>query len=210
MSATLSIDEKVLVLNRGYAAIRICHAREAFTLLCREAAEILSIEEGQYLTYGLHDWMDVAQLQKELEPTKHRWLRLPTIDIAVPKIIRLLSYDAFLKPEVRLTRRNLFSRDKNKCQYCGKRFGAGDLTLDHVVPRVQGGENSWVNLVCACMKCNTKKGGRTPRQANMRLIQRPIKPTHCVARKLRIGSRQYYSWKAFLDNAYWSIELDEG
>lgn len=210
MSAALSLDEKVLVLNRGYTAVRICHAREAFTLICREAAEILSIEDGNYLTYGLRDWMDVAILQKEFEPENHRWLRLPTLEIAVPKIIRLLTYDKFLKPQIRLTRRNLFSRDKNKCQYCGKRFGASDLTLDHVVPRVQGGENSWVNLVCACMKCNTKKGGRTPRQANMRLIHKPVKPSHCVARKLRIGSNQYHTWKAFLNNAYWSIELEEG
>jgi 5-methylcytosine-specific restriction endonuclease McrA len=209
MSAISTIDEKVLVLNRGYSAVRIVPARHAFTLLCREAAEILSIENGNYLTYGLHDWMDVAKLQKEFEPEKHTWLRLPSLEIAIPKIIRLLTYDKFVKPEVRLTRRNLFSRDKNKCQYCGKRFSATDLTLDHVVPRVQGGGNSWSNLVCACMKCNTKKGGRTPRQASMQLIQKPFKPLHCEARKLRIGPIQYKSWKSFLQNAYWSIELVE-
>lgn len=209
MSLISTIDEKVLVLNRGYSAVRIVPARDAFTLLCRQAAEILSIENGNYLTYGLHDWMDVAKLQKEFEPEKHTWLRLPSLEVAIPKIIRLLTYDKFVKPEVRLTRRNLFSRDKNKCQYCGKRFSATDLTLDHVVPRVQGGGNSWSNLVCACMKCNTKKGGRTPRQASMRLIQKPFKPLHCEARKLRIGPIQYKSWKSFLQNAYWSIELVE-
>jgi 5-methylcytosine-specific restriction endonuclease McrA len=209
MTLVSTIDEKVLVLNRGYSAVRIVSARNAFTLLCREAAEILSIEDGSYLTYGIHDWMDVAKLQKEFEPEKHTWLRLPTFEIAIPKIIRLLAYDKFVKPEVRLTRRNLFSRDKNKCQYCGKRFSATDLTLDHVVPRVQGGGNSWTNLVCACMKCNTRKGGRTPRQANMHLIQKPYKPARCEARTLRIGRSQYKTWKTFLNNAYWSIELNE-
>jgi 5-methylcytosine-specific restriction endonuclease McrA len=209
MSSVSTIDEKVLVLNRGYAAIRVVPARQAFTLLCREAAEILSIEDGNYLTYAMHDWMDVAKLQKEFEPEKHSWLRLPTFEIAIPKIIRLLSYDKFIKHEVRLTRRNLFSRDKNKCQYCGNRFSATELTLDHVVPRVQGGANSWSNLVCACMRCNTKKGGRTPRQANMKLIHKPFRPTQCEARKLRIGSLQYQSWKSFLNNAYWTIELKE-
>ena len=83
MSVVLSIDEKVLVLNRGYAAIRVVPARDAFTLLCRKAAEILSIEDGNYMTYGLMDWMDVAKLQKEFEPEQHRWLRLPALEIAV-------------------------------------------------------------------------------------------------------------------------------
>ena len=116
MTLIRSIDEKVLVLNRGYAAIRVVSARRAFTLLCRQAAEIISIEDGHYLNYGLRDWMDVALLQKEFEPTRHRWLQLPSFEIAVPKIIRLLMYDKFIRPEVRLTRRNHYSRDKKKCQ----------------------------------------------------------------------------------------------
>ena len=204
-----SIDEKVLVLNRGYAAIRVIPARRAFTLLCRQVAEIISIEDGQYYNYGLRDWIDVAQLQREFEPEQHRWVQLPSIEIAIPKVIRLLMYDKFIKPEVRLTRRNLYARDKNRCQYCGKRFSASDLTLDHVVPRVQGGGNAWSNLVCACLRCNTKKGGRTPRQARMHLIRKPFKPAQCESLKLRVGPKQYHTWKAFLNNAYWTVELNE-
>ncbi|MBC8309515.1 MAG: HNH endonuclease [Phycisphaerales bacterium] len=207
MQNVLSIDEKVLVLNRGYSAIQVIPARSAFTLLCRKAAEIISIEDGHYINYGLHDWMDVAALQKQFEPEKHSWIKLPTFEVAVPKIVRLLMYDAFIKPEVRLTRRNLYARDKNNCQYCGKRFSASDLTLDHIVPRVQGGGNSWVNLVCACLRCNTKKGGRTPKQANMRLIRKPFKPSKCESQRVRVGQAQYESWKSFLNNAYWSVEL---
>jgi len=207
MNNGLSIDEKVLVLNRGYAALRVISARHAFTLLCRRAAEIISIEDGHYLNYGLKDWMDVAELQRSLEPERHRWIQLPSFEIAVPKIVRLLMYDKFIKPEVRLTRRNLYARDKNNCQYCGKRFSASDLTLDHVIPRVQGGGNSWKNLVCACIRCNTRKGGRTPRQANMHLITTPHKPTKCESQRLRVGSAQYESWKSFLNNAYWTVDL---
>lgn len=207
MSEVISIHEKVLVLNRGYAAVRVISARRAFILLCRNAAEIISIEDGHYLNYGLHDWMDVAVLQKEFEPELHRWIKLPTFEVAVPKIIRLLMYDKFVKPEVRLTRRNLYARDKNKCQYCGNRFSATDLTLDHIVPRVQGGGNSWLNLVCACLRCNTRKGGRTPKQARMQLIRPPYKPAKCESQRVRIGSAQYESWKSFLNNAYWSVEL---
>jgi 5-methylcytosine-specific restriction endonuclease McrA len=209
MSEVISLHEKVLVLNRGYAAIRVISARRAFTLLCRKAAEIISIEDGHYLNYGLHDWMDVADLQREFEPELHRWIQLPTFKVAVPKIIRLLMYDKFVKPEVRLTRRNLYARDKNKCQYCGKRFSATELTLDHIVPRVQGGANSWSNLVCACLRCNTRKGGRTPKQARMQLIRTPYKPAKCESQRVRVGSAQYESWKSFLNNAYWTVELLE-
>jgi 5-methylcytosine-specific restriction endonuclease McrA len=207
MSEVVSINERVLVLNRGFVAVQVVPARNAFTLLCRQAAEIISIENGQYLNYALRDWMDVASLQKEFEPEQHSWIKLPSFEIAVPKIIRLLMYDKFVKPEVRLTRRNLYSRDKNRCQYCGKRFSANDLTLDHVVPRVQGGGNSWINLVCACLRCNTRKGGRTPKQANMCLIRSPFKPKKCESKRVRVGPSQYASWKSFLNNAYWSVEL---
>ena len=207
MSCSISLNEKVLVLNKGYAAIRVISARHAFTLLCRKAAEIISIEDGRYFNYGLHDWIDVATLQKQFEPDLHCWLKLPSFEIAVPKVIRLLMYDKFVKPEVRLTRRNLYARDKNKCQYCGERFSATDLTLDHVIPRVQGGGNSWLNLVCACLSCNTMKGGRTPRQANMQLIRKPYRPSKCESQRVRIGAAQYATWKSFLNNAYWTVEL---
>jgi 5-methylcytosine-specific restriction endonuclease McrA len=209
MTHAIALDQKVLVLNRGYHAVRVIPAREAFTLLCREAAEILSIEEGHWATYDLENWIDVAKLQKEVEPLQHSWIRLPSLEIAIPKIIRLLAFDKVIKPQLRLTRRNLYVRDKNKCQYCGQRFSSSDLTLDHIVPRVQGGGNSWINLVCACLRCNTKKGGRTPKQANMALIRKPFKPAKCESFRLRIGRNQYQSWKAFLNNAYWTVELTE-
>mgnify|MGYP001170049853 CR=1 FL=1 len=209
MTHVIALEQQVLVLNRGYSAVRVVPARHAFTLLCREAAEILSVEDGHWSTYNLANWIDVATLQKEFEPTSHSWIRLPSLEIAIPKIIRLLAFDKVLKPQLRLTRRNLYARDKNKCQYCGKRFSSSDLTLDHIIPRVQGGENTWTNLVCACLRCNTKKGGRTPRQSHMALIRKPFKPAKCESLRLRIGHRQYQSWKTFLNNAYWTVELQE-
>ena len=209
MSSSLAVNQKVLVLNRGYVAVSVISARQAFSLLCRETAEIISSQNGHYETFALRDWIDVARLQKEFEPNVHQWIRLPSFEIAIPKIVRLLMYDKFIKPKVRLSRRNIYSRDKNMCQYCGKRFRSADLTIDHVVPRVQGGVNSLSILVCACLPCNTKKGGRTPRQANMNLVQKPVKPKQSDSLKLRIGQDQYHSWKNFLNNAYWSIELDD-
>jgi len=209
MTYAVALEQQVLVLNRGYSAVRVVPARNAFTLLCREAAEIISVENGQWANYNLTNWIDVATLQKELEPLLHSWIRLPSLEIAVPKIIRLLAFDRVIKPQLRLTRRNLYSRDKNRCQYCGQRFSSSDLTLDHIVPRVQGGENSWMNLVCACLNCNTRKGGRTPKQAKMALVRKPFKPAKCESLRFRVGPMQYQSWKTFLNNAYWTVELQE-
>jgi 5-methylcytosine-specific restriction endonuclease McrA len=76
-----------------------------------------------------------------------------------------------------------------------------------VVPRSQGGESSWTNLVCCCVRCNAKKGGRTPKQAKMRLIREPVRPSRNPVLNIRLGHDKYASWRAFLDNAYWSVEL---
>ena len=81
------------------------------------------------------------------------------------------------------------------------------LSLDHVVPRSQGGTSTWENLVCACMKCNIRKGGRTPTEAGLRLIRVPVKPKRSPLLTLRLGQEKYASWKQFLDSAYWSVEL---
>ena len=176
MTALVVHQEKVLVLNRLYTAVRVISARRAFSMLFKQAAEVIAVENGQYLNYDFDSWMDLAQLQKEFEPRAYSWIRTPRLEIAVPKIIRLYGYDRLPRQEVKLNRRNIYARDSNNCQYCGKHFSTKDLTIDHVVPRVQGGEHTWPNLVCACVKCNTKKGGRTPAQAHMRLIRRPVKP----------------------------------
>ncbi len=135
------------------------------------------------------------------------WVRTTRVVIAVPKIIRVLGYDRLPREVVKLNRRNIYARDGSRCQYCGKPFPTRELTLDHVVPRVQGGENSWTNLVCACVRCNARKGGRTPAQASMKLIRAPKRPRRNPAIALRLGSPRYQSWKAFLDEAYWTVEL---
>ncbi len=201
------LNEKVLVLNRLYTAIRVISARRAFTMLCKQAAEIISVENGQYVNYDLESWTEIADLQRQFEPDAHTWVRTPRFEVAVPKIIRLLGYDRLPRQEVKLNRRNLYARDGSCCQYCGKQFSTKELTIDHVVPRVHGGLHSWTNLVCACVRCNARKGGRTPVQANMFLIRKPVKPKRNPVIALRLGEMRYHSWKAFLDNAYWTVEL---
>jgi len=206
-ATTAALDEHVLVLNRLYTAIRVVSARRAFTMLCKEVAEVIAVEDGHYRNYDFASWVEIAELQRQFEPDQHTFIRTPYLEIAVPRIIRLLDFNRFPRQEVKLNRRNIYLRDRNRCQYCGKSFPTKELTIDHLVPRVQGGKNTWDNLVCACVKCNAKKGGRTPDQANMPVVRKPFKPTRNPSITVRLGSRKYQSWKAFLNEAYWTVEL---
>ena len=204
------LDAKVLVLNRNYLAIRVTSARRAFGMLFRDLAEVIHVDNGQYLSYDFETWAELSAMREDFEEdhfAHHDWIRSVRFELAVPKVIRLLGYDRLPKQTVKLNRRNLFARDRNQCQYCGRHFPTSELSIDHVVPRSQGGGDSWTNLVCACVKCNARKGGRTPAQANISLIRKPAQPKRNPMISLRLGQDRYESWKAFLDNAYWSVEL---
>lgn len=202
-----ALDTKVLVLNKLYVAIRVVSAKRAFSLLCKNLAEVIHIDEGQYANYDFESWTELSRLQREFEPQKHEWVRTVRMHVAVPRVIRLLGYDKRPAQIVKLNRRNLFARDRNQCQYCGKHFPTSELSIDHVIPRAQGGGDSWENLVCSCVKCNAKKGGRTPTQANLKLVRKPARPKRNPLITIRLGQDRYSSWKAFLDEAYWDVEL---
>ena len=210
MTVASALDARVLVLNKLYSAVRVVDARRAFTLLCKGSAEVISVESGSYVSYSLTNWAEAAEFQRTFENDEHDWVSTPNLVIAVPKIIRLLGYERLPREPVKLNRRNIYARDGNRCQYCGRHFATKELTLDHVVPRVQGGLNTWDNLVCACVKCNARKGGRTPTEAGIRLIRPAVRPKRNPAIAVRLGSPKYQSWKAFLDEAYWTIDLSEG
>jgi len=201
------VHSKVLVLNKVYMAIRVVSAKRAFSLLTRNLAEVIHVDEGRYYNYDFESWAELSALQAQFEPEAHDWVRTVRFSIAVPKVIRLFGYDRVPQQQVKLNRRNLFARDRNRCQYCGKTFPTSELSIDHVVPRAQGGGDSWTNLVCSCVRCNAKKGGRTPDQAHMRLIKPPVRPRRNPLISVRLGQERYASWKAFLDDAYWSVEL---
>ncbi len=203
----LGLNSKVLVLNKVYMALRVVSAKRAFTLLSRDAAEIIHVEQGHFTNYDFSSWLEISELQRQFEPEAHDWVRTVRMHIAVPRVIRLLGYDRVPAQGVKLNRRNLFARDRNRCQYCGRFFTTNELSIDHVEPRAQGGPDTWENLVCACLRCNARKGGRTPEQANMKLVRRPVRPKRNPMISLRMGRDKYESWKAFLDEAYWSVEL---
>jgi 5-methylcytosine-specific restriction endonuclease McrA len=207
-----ALNANVLVLNKAYQAIRVINVRRAFSMLCRELAEVIHIEtdaqgQSQWQNHNFESWQEVSALKAEFEPDQYDWIHTVRLQIAVPRIIRLLAYDKLPRQEVKFNRRNIYARDSSRCQYCGRKFSTTELSLDHVVPRSQGGKTTWENIVCCCVKCNVRKGGRTPDQAHMHLITKPAKPKRSPVITIRLADERYWSWKQFLDNAYWTVEL---
>lgn len=204
-SAPLSAS--VLLLNRLYQAVRVISARRALTLVYTEQAEVVSQEGEDYHSFDFNDWVEVSQAKARFQAEQYDWIRTVRFQIAVPKIVRLLGYDRLPARQVKLNRRNLFARDQGRCQYCGRKFPTSELSIDHVVPRSQGGTTSWENVVSACVRCNVRKGGRTPLQAGMKLIAKPARPRRSPVLTIKLSDSRYASWKQFLDFAYWNVEL---
>lgn len=92
------------------------------------------------------------------------------------------------------------------CQYCGKQPGSEELTIDHVVPRAQGGQSNWTNCVLACVDCNSRKAARTPAEARMKLRKQPVRPNWKPIYAQRMNRIQ--SWNKFISEAYWNVELE--
>lgn len=202
-----AMECRVLVLNKHYMALRVISAKRAFSLLCRDLAEVIFCDDGYYANYDFQTWQELSRMKHHFKAASQDWVSTVNFDLAVPRIIRLLFYDRLPRQTVKFNRRNLFARDGNHCQYCGKKFPTSELSLDHVIPRRLGGKSTWENIVCACTQCNVKKGGRTPQQAHMKLIQKPVKPKRNPVIHIHLNHERYQSWKQFLDHAYWSVEL---
>ncbi len=202
------LEASVLVLNKMFMAVHVISVRRAFSLLCKQQAEVVNVEDGQYLSYDFESWTELSVFRsKNFREVDDDWVRTPNVEIQAPRVIRLLEYDKVPRQAVKFNRRNIFARDGNQCQYCGQKFSTSELSLDHVIPRSQGGGTTWDNIVCACVECNVRKGGRTPRQANMTLIRKPEKPKRSPMLNVKLSQKKYETWQSFLDNAYWSVEL---
>ncbi|MFO1021116.1 MAG: HNH endonuclease [Planctomycetales bacterium] len=209
LGPSVAMQSSVLVLNRTYLAIQVMSVRRAFCLLWKELAEVISVENGSYVSYDFQSWLEVSQFRAAMESRDEHddWIKGVNFDIQVPRVIRLLNYDRFPRNVVKFNRRNIFLRDENRCQYCGHRFSTHQLSLDHVVPKSRGGQTTWENIVCACLRCNVRKGGRTPDEAGMRLYKAPVKPLRSPMLSQQLGTMKYASWRNFLDEAYWTTEL---
>ena len=164
-----------LVLNASFEPLHVVTWPRALQLLFQGKVEVVEDSEQEVHTVRL--------------------------TIKVPAVLRLLTYVplARRKQIVRFSRVNIFLRDNHVCQYCGHTFGRHHLTLDHVIPIVQGGRKCWENIVTACKPCNQRKGGRTPTQAGMRIIRRPKQPNWLPTASLHLGiTKTPERWKIYL------------
>jgi 5-methylcytosine-specific restriction endonuclease McrA len=163
------LNKSVLILNQNYEPISICSAQKAVILL----------------------YLQKAQMVEHYDSAIHS----VNMEIPYPSVVRLNYYIRKPYQKVALNRRNIIKRDRHTCQYCGKNHQA--MTIDHVVPKSFGGKDTWENLVCACLKCNGKKGDQTPEQAGLKLTRKPRKPSHLFYLQYLAGKVDS-SWSEYL------------
>ena len=201
------LDQPVLVLNRLWQAVNVIGAKRAFALLARGHAHVVHHHEEDFRVFSMMDWIDFSRSNPPVEVLD--MVHTPNRLIRMPRVILLSFFDKLPCKELKLTRSNVFERDKDQCQYCAKVFPREELNLDHVIPRHYGGKTTWENIVCSCIKCNTRKANRLPHEAHMRLIRKPMRPKWRPIISLVIGNQRHEMWKDFLDIAYWNVELEE-
>lgn len=192
------LSSSVLVLNRFFLPVHVVSVRRAFILLYRECAEIIHLEDGHFNNYDFSEWCALSSFRCDDKRPDEDWIQSVKFEVQVPRVVRLLRYERAPRSALRFNRRNLFARDGHRCQYCGRSFPSHQLSLDHVMPRSRGGETSWQNVVCSCVGCNTKKGSRTPQEANMHLKTSPAEPKANPLLLQKLTNPKYASWRTFL------------
>ena len=163
------LNRSVLVLNQNYEPIAICNARKAVILVYLGKAEIVESMDAE--------------------------IRSVSLSIDFPSVVRLQIYVYKPFSPVILSRKNILRRDRLTCQYCEKK--TTPLTVDHIIPRAFGGKDTWENLVCACLRCNNRKGNQTPDQAGMKLLKKPNRPSRLFFLQIFID-KPHESWRPYL------------
>jgi 5-methylcytosine-specific restriction endonuclease McrA len=202
MTSAALAQHRVLVLNKSFMPIQITSVQRAF---CMVYLGIAKVVDREYQTFDFESWSRLSVAVGDDS--------IGTIDrvIRIPRVILLQVYDRLPKKQIRFSRYNIFARDRSVCQYCGKRWPKNELNLDHVIPRSRGGKTTWENIVCSCVACNCRKGGRTPQEARMTLIRKPVRPHWTECLNISTKSSLYKEWLPFLnivDYSYWNVELE--
>ncbi len=173
-------DTGVLVLNHNYEPLNICGVRRGLVLVLLDKAEVLRFAEGELIS--------------------------AESSYAVPSVIRLHEVIRRPMPRLKLSRKAVLARDDYTCVYCGSK---SSLTIDHVFPRHRGGETTWENVVCCCLKCNNKKGSRTPQECGMRLPRAPYKPRYVpyISFPRFVSAIRRPEWREFLEGYGKGLEI---
>ena len=193
-----SLQRPTLVINRNWQPVNVATVARALVLLWNESARVVDPDD-----YRLYDWADWSRLRPR---EGDAFIQAVRLQLRVPEVIVLDRYDRLPKVAVSFSRRNLFKRDCWTCQYCGIQPGGDELTIDHVVPRSQGGASTWENCVLACVTCNKRKADRTPPEAGMKLPTTPTRPRWkplYARHTVRVES-----WSKFISEAYWNVSLE--
>jgi hypothetical protein len=183
----------VLVLSKTWEPMDRISWEDAFTALFSEEKKAEVVE---YREDVVHSGSPAGELRE--------W--------KVPSIIRFINAMVPELKGIRFSRENIYMRDKGRCQYCGVHVSAGDWEYEHVIPRCMGGKTVWENIVVACTACNQKKANRTPAQAGMRLLTRPMKPEKLFRRRsiLTWQPGMPETWRGYMrDSLYWKGELEQ-
>ena len=143
----MALNGRVLLLNQTYEPLGTVSVARAITMVYKN-------------TVTVEEWDGDRVLHTTREAYR------------VPSVIRRHTYiNVRRRREASgMKRLRIYMRDKFRCQYCGDKKAAAELTLDHIFPRSRGGDNTPVNIVSACLACNNRKGSRTPDEARMPLL----------------------------------------
>jgi 5-methylcytosine-specific restriction endonuclease McrA len=200
-------QRRVLVINSNYQPITTTPFKKAINKLWNGTAVVVLPPGDDTLVWQELDWIDWAKLvPREGESVLAAVERV----FKIPEIIKTMEFGDLPQRRVKLSRRAIYKRDGYTCQYCGKRapknIDVDDLSIDHVLPKAQGGKTSWDNVALACTDCNRKKADRTPEEAHMRLSKQPQMPHYDIlqGRLIRVDS-----WQHFLGDCYWEVPLKE-
>lgn len=196
----IAATQQVLVLNKFWAPIGVTTLETAIAKVMSSYADGTSKAKivdpvNDFRSFEWSDWTKMRPKEGE------DGIRTVNCILRIPEVIQFTRYDRMPSRKVHYNRRTIYLRDNNQCQYCSSKC---ELSLDHVIPRCQGGLTTWENVVVACVRCNLKKAGRTPQEAGMRLLKTPAKPKS----NLFVTTVKVKSWEAFLGEAYWMTELD--
>ena len=196
------LNTGVLVLNRAFFPVHVTSVRRAYCLLYSGIAKAIN---SRYEMFDFQSWSELSVHAND------ETVGLVGRMILVPRVVVLTAFDRIPRRNVRFSRRNIFLRDRNTCQYCGKSFPTSELNLDHVVPKSRGGVTSWENIVCSCVGCNKRKGGNLPESVGMRIIVKPGKPQWAPRFAFVPRGNVHREWIPFLnlvDFTYWNLELE--